>query len=100
MIVLELALAITAIVASLCSCFVSCFHAWIDYRRAKEKDPLWEAALNLTLKSNTQEPEELVRVYEDLLFYKEHRDIVLEHGNSISRAKLALSQAAQSGRAT
>ena len=97
---MELALAITAIIASLCSCFVSCFHVWIDYRRTKEKDPLWEAALNLTLKSNTQEPDELVRVYEDLLFYKEHRDTVLEHGNSIARAKFALSQTAQSDRST
>lgn len=87
-----------AVIACLCTCFVSCFHAWLDYRREKTKDPLWEAALSLMHEAHTDEPEEFIRIYEDLLFYKEHRDLVREHGNSLSLAKTAFEDTEQSDR--
>ena len=72
-------LAIVGIVSTICSCVVSCFYAYINYKRSmKQKDEYWEAALQITLRSDGN-AETMKDIYEQLRFWKEHPDEVRRH---------------------
>ena len=36
---------IICLISTLSTAFVSCFHAWLDYKKQKEKDAAWDAAV-------------------------------------------------------
>ena len=81
-----------AIFATITTCVVSCFHAYLDYKRSKSKDDLWETAVRLALgPGKTSSPDDVVQFYEDLRFYKEH-PVEVRRYNTISNARRALEE--------
>lgn len=67
-------LVVVSVVSALCTAFVSCFHAWLDYRKQKEKDDAWEAAVRLFSSSQefTNPIEDFADFYAVLTFIREH----------------------------
>lgn len=65
-------LLIVALVSSLASCFVSCFHAWLDYKKSKERDVIWDSALKMICAKDCPDVDEFAEVYAELKFAKEN----------------------------
>ena len=65
-------LLVVAVITSLSACFVSCFHAWLEYKKTKEKDEIWEACVRMICAKDYPDADEFVRLYAQLRFAKEN----------------------------
>lgn len=67
-------LVVVSVVSALCTAFVSCFHAWLDYRKQKERDDAWEAAVRLFSSSQefTNPIEDFADFYAVLSYIRKH----------------------------
>ena len=83
---MEILFSIVTVIATVSATFTSCFHLWIDYKKSKETDKMWDAALQMTLRNSMCDPDQLVDFYEQLKFYKDHASYVRQHDGNLSFA--------------
>lgn len=69
-------LLIVTLASTLVSGFVSCFYAWLSYKKSQEMDEAWDAAVRIVgrLDNFTQTADDFADLYVALKYVREHPD--------------------------
>lgn len=67
---------VAAIISAVTTCFVSCFHAWLDYKKSKESDAVWETVTRLACKDGftNGDLDRFVQFYTALSHFRQNPD--------------------------